>query len=410
MKSRSLGRVVAWLVLLMAGASEPQAGEIAVFSSKALQEAFGRARAGDTLVLAPGHYRAHRLTTRAAGTPQAPITVRSAVPHAAIVHADGGELFSIHHGWWRFADLRLEGGPQAQHAFHVAGAAPRVRIEGNLVLDFNSPVKINGEPGAQYPDDGVLAGNDFANRGARETGAPVTFIDLVSASGWVVRENVLADFAKGGGNRISYGIFMKGNSEGGLIERNLVLCRYRVEGGTRVGISLGGGGTETRYCREGSCNTEHRGGTVRNNVVVDCPDVGVYLNRAQDSRVVHNTLLLTRGIDVRFPTSTGLVAGNVLSGRVLGRDGGRARERDNLVLTAAVTTRCFPGLARLDLAPAPDACTQRLPIPLADDDYHGNPRSEQTLAGALQAAGPFGLASRLARLRRALDDGGNGTR
>ena len=407
--ARTCRALVAFLAL-QAGMIGSQAVEIAVSSSKALQEAFGRARPGDTLVLAPGHYHAYRLTTRAGGTPQAPITVRSAAAQAAVVHADGGELFSIHHGWWRFADLRIEGGPQAQHAFHVAGLAPRVRIENNLVLDFNSPVKINGEPGAQYPDDGLLVGNDFANRTARETGAPVTFIDLVSASGWVVRDNVLADFAKAGGNRVSYGIFMKGNSEGGLIERNLVLCRYRVEGGTRVGISLGGGGTEARYCREGSCNSEHRAGTVRNNVVVDCPDVGVYLNRAQDSRVVHNTLLMTRGIDVRFPTTTGLVAGNVLSGRVLDRDGGRARARDNLLLAANATRRCFPGLDRLDFAPAPGACTLRVPVPLADDDFHGTPRAEPSLAGALQAAGPFSLAARMARLRRALDEDGNAPR
>ena len=395
---------------LLACAATVPAVEVVVSTSKGLQEAVKRAQPGDTLVLAPGHYHAYRLTTQAAGLPQAPITVRAASPQAAIVHADGGELFSIHHGGWRFVDLRLEGGPQAQHAFHVAGAAPRVRIENNLVLDFNSPVKINGEPGGQYPDDGLLAGNDFANRTARETGSPVTFVDLVSASGWVVRDNVLADFAKAGGNRVSYGIFMKGNSEGGLIERNLVLCRYRVEGGTRVGISLGGGGTETRYCREGSCNTEHRAGTVRNNVVVDCPDVGVYLNRAQDSRVVHNTLLMTRGIDVRFATSTGLVAGNVLSGRVQDRDGGHARQRDNLLLPVDATTRCFPGLARLDFAPAPGTCALRLALPLADDDFHGAPRTEPTLAGALQAAGPFALAARLARLRRALDDAGNAAR
>ena len=397
---------LAWLALLLATAVPSQAGEILVLTSKTLQEAFGRAQPGDTLVLAPGHYHAYRLTTRSAGTPQAPITVRAAVPQAAVVHADGGELFSIHHGWWRFKDLRIEGGEQAQHAFHIAGAAPHVHVENNLVLDFNSPVKINGEPGAQYPDDGLLADNDFANRSARQTGAPVTFVDLVSASGWVVRGNVLADFAKGGGNRISYGIFMKGNSEGGLIERNLVLCRYRVEGGTRVGISLGGGGTETRYCREGSCDSEHRSGTVRNNVVIDCPDVGVYLNRARDSRIVHNTLLLTRGIDVRFPTSTGLVAGNVLSGRIQPRDGGEAEARNNLVLSAADTTKCFPGLARLDLAPAPGPCTLRLPALLADDDYHGQPRTGQLLAGALQDNGPFALSARLARLRHALDESG----
>ena len=90
----------------------------------------------------------------------------------------------------------------------------------------------------------------------------------------------------------------------GLFERNLVMCTRNFSGGTRIGLSLGGGGTAPQFCEDGSCNTEHQNGILRNNLIVNCSDVGIYLNRAQDTLVDHNTLYATAGIDVRFPTSS----------------------------------------------------------------------------------------------------------
>jgi parallel beta-helix repeat protein len=71
------------------------------------------------------------------------------------------------------------------------------------------------------------------------------------------------------------------------------------------------------------CTTEHQNGILRNNIIVNCPlDVGIYLNKATNTRLYNNTLFNTKGIDVRFQASTADVRNNVLDGKIRNRDGG----------------------------------------------------------------------------------------
>jgi hypothetical protein len=110
--------------------------------------------------------------------------------------------------------------------------------------------------------------NTFRDTRARNTANPVTKIDVVGGRRWIVRANTLADFAKGGGDHVSYGAFLKGNSRDGLFERNLVRCAWSTSGGTRIGLSLGGGGSgPPGICEDGTCQPEHQGGTLRNNLL-----------------------------------------------------------------------------------------------------------------------------------------------
>lgn len=294
------------------------------------EHAFSSAQAGDTLLVSPGNYAFYRLDTATSGTADAPITVRASVPGTAIIHATGTELFSVHHPWWVFEDLIIAGTADTAHAFHITGNASHVAIRRNVIVDFHSHIKINGEPGDKYPDNGIVEDNDIFNRTTRKTDESVTAIDLVAGSRWRIRDNYIADFAKDGGDRTSYGVFMKGHSDHGVIDRNLVICSRNVAGDTQVGISLGGGGTDTQYCRDRNCEAEHRGGVIENNIVLNCSDVGIYLNKASDSLVVHNTLLMTNGIDIRFRASGATVIDNILTGEVRGRDGGAVVSRDNL--------------------------------------------------------------------------------
>jgi hypothetical protein len=69
---------------------------------------------------------------------------------------------------------------------------------------------------------------------------------------------------------------------------------------------------------------------LRNNVIIGCSDVGIYLNRASDAQVLYNTLIATAGIDVRFDTTTGEAVGNVLAGTIRERDGGTFTGASNL--------------------------------------------------------------------------------
>jgi hypothetical protein len=155
---------------------------------------------------------------------------------------------------------------------------------------------------------------------------------MVTVSHWTVRLNLITDFVKGDGDGISYGAFAKGGGSDNLIEQNIVVCEDRLRGapGQRVGLSLGGGGTGKSSCRDGKCITEQSGSTLRANLVAACSDEGIYLNAAARSSVLHNTLVDTAGIMVRFPESSADIQGNLVDGSIRSRDGGIVREDDNL--------------------------------------------------------------------------------
>jgi hypothetical protein len=309
---------------------------VAVGSAEEAVLALERVRAGDVLTFEPGVYRFKAaLAARQAGEPNAPIVVRAARPATVTLEFETTEGFVVSAPHWVFENLTLRGVCEqhgdCEHAFHVVGGATQFVARNNTLTDFNSHIKVNGQDG-RFPDGGLVEGNTLANSSVRRTDQPVTPIDLVAASRWTVRRNVIADFVKAGGDRISYGAFAKGGGTHNRFEANAVLCEAVLRGapGWRVGLSLGGGGTGHDHCRDGRCITEQESSVIESNLVASCSDDGIYVNRAAMSRVVHNTLLDTGGISVRFPQSSADVAGNLVDGAIRMRDGGLLHAEDNL--------------------------------------------------------------------------------
>lgn len=336
--------LAASLAVLSALACTPgRAAIVPVADAGALRVAIDNAVPGDEIVLAPGLYAlAVNLNCRNPGTAQAPIVVRAATAGTAVLAFGNDGLlvegFKVSAPHWRFEGLDLVGAcvvdSNCEHAFHLAGDADFTVIRGNRLRDFNAQIKSNGTPtGAQYvfPDDVLVEGNLFQDSRGRDTANPVTKIDVVGGRRWTVRGNTLVDFRKNGGDGISYGAFLKGNSRDGVFERNLVVCERGFAGGTRIGLSLGGGGTSPDpLCEDGTCTPEHQGGTLRNNIVANCSDVGIYLNEAALTTVEHNLLYATSGIDVRFAASSADLRNNLLSGSIRNRDGGTSSQAGNL--------------------------------------------------------------------------------
>lgn len=330
---------------------EAQAVEVPVSDAAQLRAAVVAAHAGDDIVLAPGLYVfTANLTCAAVGTAVAPIRVRAAQRGTALLRfatAAGqvSEGFRVAAPHWRFEGLDLEGAcatdSDCEHAFHLFGDADFTVIRDSVLRDFNAQVKSNGVQVAgqmRFPDDVVIERNRFQDSRARNTGNPVTKIDVVGGRRWRVSGNTLVDFRKGGGDQVSYGAFLKGNSRDGVFERNLVVCQRAFGGGTRIGLSLGGGGTSPDpICEDGSCTPEHQNGILRNNVIVDCSDVGIYLNEAAATQVHHNLLYATTGIDVRFAASSADLRNNLLMGPIRNRDGGSSSQSGNLVQVAAAS-------------------------------------------------------------------------
>ena len=319
---------------LPAGAGRP-AG-VLVATPDELRAAIGKAEAGDVLTLLPGTYRFNgtAIDANRPGRENAPIVVRAARPGSVQVEFDQVEGFRVSAPWWRFENLMIRGvcgdDTYCEHAFHVVGKGRHFASVNNAIADFNAQFKINGADG-DFPDDGLIESNTLFNTRGRNTANPVVPIDLVAASRWTIRANIVKDFVKLEGNRVSYGAFAKGAGSANVFERNLVLCEDKLRGqpGQRIGLSLGGGGTGPAYCRDRKCIVEQQGGSIRSNLVASCADAGIYINSAADSRIEDNTLVDTTGIDVRYPTSSAHLDGNLVDGPIRVRDGALLHLGDN---------------------------------------------------------------------------------
>jgi len=318
------------------GPPAPLGRERLVASIEEARRAMAAAAPGDVITFLPGEY-ALRATVYASrpGTAAAPIVVRAARPGTVSIAVASAEGFTVTAPYWRFENLDLRGAcaqdEYCDHAFHVVGNAHHFTARNNTIRDFNAHFKINGERSI-FPDHGLIEANTLGNAAPRKTSRPVTPIDLVAASDWTIRANLIHDFVKAWGDRISYGAFAKGAAERTVFERNVVLCEAALAGqpGQRIGLSFGGGGSGKPYCRDARCITEHAAGIMRANLVAGCSDVGIYLNSAAGTQLVDNTLLDTAGVQVRFATSSATFEGNLVDGPLRPDEGGVLRVGDNL--------------------------------------------------------------------------------
>lgn len=385
---------------LLAVSSAAEARVVPVATAGELTAAIDAAVAGDEIVLANGTYELAGASCDAVGTQAAPIIVRAAEPLQAKIELDGLEGFRVSGASWRFEGLDIRGvcavDSSCEHAFHVYGAAHDFVLRGARVMDFNAQLKANASMiNGVYvaPDRGLIEYSEIGDTRSRDTGNPVTKLNIDTGDDWIVRGNYIHDAHKLQSNGVSYGLFLKSGGRRGLVERNLVICAKDVPtGGTRIGVSLGGGGTGAQYCAPAydanvPCSIEHADGTIRNNIIANCSDVGIYLNRASNTHILYNTLIGTAGIDFRFDTTSGEAFGNVMTGVARIRDGATMTSTNNL---ESVTVAMFSAWYRAplvgDLAVTGDVASligagpMRTEVP---DDY----------CGALRPAGAFTLGA-----------------
>jgi len=330
---------------LLAASLAAHAATYHIATEAELRSALAAALPGDVVVIAPGDYTfTANLICDRPGAAGAPITVMAEVPGCARLHMDTVEGFKVSAPYWTFTGLDIEGicadHSNCEHAFHVFGDADFFTLRGSRLHDFNAMIKGNGfdyGAGRVFPDDVLIEGNEFFDATPRATGNPVTPIDVVGGRRWVVRQNFIHDYQKKDPldptNNVSYAAFLKGNSRNGLFEGNIVACHLdgTDAGGARVGLSFGGGGSSPDpICEDGTCTPEHQDGILRDNLIVNCSDVGVYLNEAWNCQVHGNTLYDTSGIDVRFVASVVDLRDNLVSGLIRIRDGGTMTVGSNI--------------------------------------------------------------------------------
>ncbi len=395
-------RVVTTLLLLAAKAGVASGTIVPVSTAAALRTAIDNAQPGDVITLAPGTYViTQNLLCDTPGTADRSIVVRAATPGSAVIQSSALEGFKVSAPYWTFENLVVEGtcadDSDCEHAFHIFGDAEWTVIRRNVIRDFNAQVKSNGAGNPfVFPDDVLIEGNELYDTAARQTSNPVTKLDVVGGRRWIVRANAIHDYEKGAGDGISYGAFLKGNSRQGTFERNLVRCRTPgspFNGGIRLGLSFGGGGSgPPSICEDGTCTPEHQNGVMRNNLILACDDVGIYLNAAAASGIYANTLYDTAGIDVRFAASSADLRDNVLSGQIRNRDGGTSTEGNNLEMVALAEWDAWfatPAAADFTLTDGSSIVDAGAPLAAVVDDYCGaRRRSDPPDLGALEYPTP----------------------
>lgn len=336
-----MGRLAIAVAVLLPSAAH--AGVVNVSTPTELTNAITSAQPGDEIVLADGTYLLTGVTCAANGTDTQPIVVRAANPLGAKIQFDALEGFKVTGANWHFEDLDVKGicavDSNCEHAFHVVGAADGFVLRRSRVMDFNAQLKVNvAMIGATYvmPNRGLVEYNEVGDTRGRDTSNPVTKLNIDTGLDWIVRGNYIHDAEKLQGDLTSYASFMKSGGARGLFERNLVLCSKTTTGGTRIGLSFGGGGTAPQFCAPAydantPCSIEHSDGTMRNNIIVNCSDVGIYLNRSANTHILFNTLIATFGVDFRFDTTSGEAVGNLMMSAIRTRDSATMTASGNLM-------------------------------------------------------------------------------
>lgn len=361
--------------------------EIRVDTPQDIREALLTATAGTRITVAPGLYPfSLKLRLRHPGEAEHPIVLTAAEPGSVVFEFGQVEGILVDQPHWVFENLRIHGvcarHDDCEHAFHVVGAARHTTIRNNAIRDFNAHIKVNGYAN-RWPDNGLLAHNTLYNLVPRNTTRSVTPIDLVGANGWRVQDNLIKDFAKANGNKVAFGIFMKGASENGRIERNLIVCSSTniSAPGIRVGLSFGGGGTDGAVCRTNGCNAfEHRHGVAANNVIAHCNDVGIDLNRATGIVLAHNTLINTAGIGARNTTADAALQANLVDGGLYAR-GGSLLSTDSPLRPA---TDAVDAADMLRINPLPNVPLEPRKSLVKNDFFHRQ-RQDMTAPGAVEA-------------------------
>lgn len=315
-----------------------------ITDADSLMKALTHIKAGQQIIIEPGIYDLDKsVWLNTPGSEKLPNRITGRSLHDVQIKLVGEGLV-INAPFWQVENITFIGKCQkhddCEHALHIVGSGSDVVIKNNVFRDFNAAIKVNGV-NKSYPDRGVIENNTLYNLSPRQTKNPVTPIDIVAANDWRVSGNFISDIQKSAGDGVSYAAFMKGNSSGGIFERNLVMCEANLKGDGRIalGLSFGGGGTGKSYFRDGDSKIESKNGVIRNNIIMHCPnDVGIYLNKSADTLIQNNIVYNTLGVDVRYIESSATISNNFIGGRVRKRDGAEFEEKTNIIKQRSLLT------------------------------------------------------------------------
>lgn len=372
----------------------PPSGEVVrIKTVQALLDAVERARPGQTILLADGHYAIPRVFDIHADG----VTLRGESGRRDRVILDGGEHglgelltlsrcanvtvadLTIQNVRWNGLKLNSETGVQQARIYNcVFHNIWQRAVKGVMVPPEDReklrPRNCRIEHCLFYNDRAKRFSDDPADTAANFNGDYVGGIDVMFAQGWTIRDNVFSSIQ--GRTRQGRGaVFLWHDARDCTVERNVIVdCD--------TGIALG-----NSHRPEGI--TLHASNMiVRNNFITRTPEAGVVADYTKDCRILHNTIhdpdsRLGRLIRVVHAADGLLVEGNLLSGAdVRLETDSQVQVRNNLARNLAAA---FADAAKgdLHLPKRVEGVTDAgRPLPDVTDDIDGQRREARPDLGA----------------------------
>ncbi len=377
----------------------PPTGPVVTVSTvPALAAAVNAATAGQTILVAPGHYDLDGVYLRIA-VPG--VTLRGQGGDREAVVLDGNyltsEIIQVVASQVTIADLTLR--EAYDHPIHVMPAATAA-TDGTLVYNVHvidpgqQAIKVNPlVPGGPYADGGTVACSRIemtdAGRSRVRDDCYTGGVDAHAARGWTVRDNVIEGFWCAGG-LAEHAVHFWKESRDTTVERNVLRDNAR-----GIGFGMLASGTAARAWADVPCPAagggyvDHFGGVARNNVVsahasglfaseygFDC---GVCLWQACGAQALHNTVwsgdpvASFSSVEWRFAHTSATVANNLVNVALRERDGAVGALAGNVTGALAAW---FLGAASgdLHLAPSASPAIDQGVVTGVTDDVDGEPR------------------------------------
>lgn len=287
---------------------------VAVSTFEGLRTACVTAIPGDTVDIAPGVYEVAGVSRIMIADRPGPVLVRGtgAGPLDVIIQGVGQDdpsvqmIFNLDDSpRWTFQNLMTRN--SYYHGFKFDHTSTDCVLRNVVMRDHGeSGVKGTSDPTAgTYPDRLLVEycdiGFTMESGGTRDV---VEGIDGVGVNDWVIRRNRFVNVQRSGSPATA--IFTKGNSSRTIIEGNRFENCF-------IAASFGGGGTGPSFFRDNDRTYEHRGGIIRNNVMIRCADAGVYINKGTEAKIYNNTLFeCGLSIQLRFVESSGWIRNNLV--------------------------------------------------------------------------------------------------
>jgi hypothetical protein len=299
--------------------------EVSTFAE--LNNALYGANSGDVIILVDGIYKISGQFALVLGADNITIRGKSGNREAAVIKGQG-MYGDVNHGFWvnknhiTIQDITIQ--EVANHCiqldantdtFHLRNCILRGGYEQLLKVPYSFSINDPSE-------NGIVEECLFEYTAGEAPNWYTGGVDVHSGKNWIVRNNTFKDIQSPGGDPAEHAIHFWSNSEGTLVERNLIINCDR-----GIGFGLG--------------SVQHIGGIIRNNMIYHngsgaYADVGIGIESSTNTQIYNNTIYFdhnrySNAIEYRFSETYGAyIANNLTNKLITSRDGGTGILESNI--------------------------------------------------------------------------------